>query len=134
MSGIPFRILDSLSILERNIHCSRRNRGIKTGIETTPLGPAAARVWGHKFFIGRIIIIFPHIGMLVLRPVMAGTNMKPEYIINRARLFSGIMTDAAIPLEITGMILETWKLLLTGWMFLSRVDKLSSILIGIPDM
>ena len=71
--------------------------------------------------------------MLVLRPVMAGTDMKPEYIINRVRLLLGIMTDAAFPLELTGTILETWKLLLTGWKFLSQVDKLSSILMEIPD-
>ena len=87
-------------------------RGIKTGRETAPPGHATARVWNHKFLIRSIIMTSLHIGMLVPKPVIIGTNMKPGYIISRARLFSGILTQAAIPLELTGIILTTGRLLL----------------------
>ena len=121
-----------LSLLLQLLHPKPPKQG-NMWVITTPLGPTKARVWGHMFFIRRSIIIFPTIGMLVLIPVMAGTDRKPEYIINRVRLLLGMVTDAAFLLELTGTILETWKLLLTGWKFLSQVDKLSSILMEIPD-
>ena len=41
MSGIPFRILDSLSILERNIHCSRRSLPVVRIIPVSSSGMAA---------------------------------------------------------------------------------------------
>ena len=41
MSGIPFRILDSLSILERNIHSSRRSLPVVRIIPVSSSGMAA---------------------------------------------------------------------------------------------
>ena len=103
------------------------------GVITTPLGPTKARVWGHMFFIMKIIITFPTIGTLVLITVMAGGDRKPEWKINRARLLSGMVTEETFLLELAGTILEIWELLLKEQGFLPQIDKLPNILLEIPD-
>ena len=103
------------------------------GVITTPEGLTKARVWGQMLFIKETIITFPTIGTMVLITVIAWGDKKPEWKINRARLLSGMVTEETFLLELTGTILEIWKLLLKEQEFLPQVDKLPSILLEIPD-
>ena len=85
------------------------------------------------FFIIKTIITFPTIGTMVLITVIAGGDKMPELETNRAKPLSGMVTEETFLLELTGTILEIWRLLLKEQGFLPQVDKLPNILLEIPD-